>query len=248
VALENKTPWIRVGDFFFKYRNMAFPLILLGLFVAFKPAHTYFGERRLEEWKDALAITILASGLLFRMSVIGFAYIKRGGLNKRVYAENLVTEGFFSLCRNPLYVGNMLIYTGIFLMHGNPYVFVLGTLSYFLIYSSIISAEEFFLLQKFGKAYKAYCKDVPRWIPMVAKLKEATQGMQFNFKRVLVKDYPTVAQGVLAVLLLELFEKYTFEPRMEFNQELPPYVIALVCVLAATGAIALSKRLGLLRL
>jgi len=31
---------------------------------------------------------------MFRIAVIGFAYIRRGGVNKQVYAENLVTQGF----------------------------------------------------------------------------------------------------------------------------------------------------------
>ena len=69
-----------------------------------------------------MAVLIAMSGLAVRGVVIGLAYIKRGGLNKKVYAANLVTEGMFSVCRNPLYVGNMLIYTGEFLMFGNPLV------------------------------------------------------------------------------------------------------------------------------
>ena len=104
-----KNLMLSIGNFFFKYRNQAFPLIIVTLFVAAPPAATVLGSATLEQWKDAAALLIVFAGLILRATVIGYAYIKRGGLNKRVYAKDLVTEGMFGVCRNPLYVGNMLI-------------------------------------------------------------------------------------------------------------------------------------------
>lgn len=247
VTLPRKSAWVRIGDFFFKYRNAIFPVVLIGLFIAFRPPMQYFGSESLEEWKDVAAVAITLSGLLFRAAVIGFAYIKRGGLNKKVYADNLVTEGFFGTCRNPLYVGNMLIYSGVFLMHGHPAVVVTGIVSYWLIYESIIAAEEFFLRQKFGPGYDAYCRDVPRWIPRLSRLKAATQGMAFNFKRVLVKDYTTVANAVMALLLLELLERFYSESGDQFLHGLPYVLVPVAVLLVATGAISLAKRWKWLR-
>jgi protein-S-isoprenylcysteine O-methyltransferase Ste14 len=247
-TVPQKNGWVRLGDFFFKYRNAVFPAVLVVLFVGFPPPDRYFGRESLEEWKDALAVALVVAGLAFRAAVIGFAYIKRGGVNKRVYADNLVTEGFFGICRNPLYVGNMLIYAGIFLMHGDPYVFVLGTTSYYLIYESIIAAEEFFLRAKFGPGYAAYCRDVPRWIPRFSRLREATEGMTFNVKRVLMKDYTTVANAVMALLLLEVLEQYHAATTAQFLSELPYLLVPLAVLLTATGTIALAKRRKWLRL
>src|SRR3546814_20757943 len=76
--------------------------------------------------------------------------------DKALGPGGLVTGGIFGVCRNPLYLGNMLIYAGVFLMHGHPLVVALGIISYFLIYQSIIAAEEFFLRGKFGQAYADY--------------------------------------------------------------------------------------------
>lgn len=240
--MPQKNAWVRIGDFFFRYRNVAFPVVLLALFLAFRPAGSYFGEVRLEHWTDWLAVAITIAGLIARAAVIGFAYIKRGGLNKRVYADGLVTEGIFGVCRNPLYLGNMLIYAGVFLMHGHPLVVVLGIVSYFLIYQSIIAAEEFFLRDKFGQAYVDYCRTVPRWLPGLSGLKASTRGMSFNFRRVLVKDYTTMANAAMALLLLKLLETYHNEPRLDFEQALAVILPAVAAVLAATGAIALAKR------
>jgi len=242
-----KRLWIRIGDFFFKYRNVFFPISLIALFVAFPPPNQYLGNETLEEFKDAVAIIVTLSGLFFRAAVIGFAYIKRGGINKKVYAENLVTEGFFGVCRNPLYVGNMLIYIGIFLFHGHPAVFLIGTVGYWLIYESIIAAEEFFLRGAFGPGYQAYCRDVPRWIPNFQRLERATKGIAFSFKRVLIKDYTTIANAVIALLLLELLEHLVAKPWSAFLHELPLLLTPVVVMATATGVIAFSKRKKWLR-
>ena len=243
-----KTLWIRIGDFFFKYRNKVFPLTLVILFLGFKPAHTYAGSHQWVIIKDWIAIMITLSGLLLRAAVIGFAYIKRGGMNKKVYADNLVTEGFFGICRNPLYVGNMLIYAGVFLMHGNPYVIVIGTLGYFLIYQSIIAAEEYFLRSKFGKAYDAYCHDVPRWRLQLSRWNETTEGMRFNLKRVIIKDYPTIGNAVIALVLIKLLEIWYFGTHAEFVHALFTHGALIAGVAIITVLISLAKKRKLLTL
>lgn len=206
--MQPKKPWfVTLGDFFFKYRNLLFPLGLGALFVTCPPPWEYGGRPQLENIKDILAGLIIAAGLGVRATVIGFAYIKRGGLNKKVYADQLVTEGFFRLCRNPLYLGNMLIYGGIFLMHGDPYVIVCGTLGMYAIYASIIAAEEFFLHHKFGASYAEYCRTVPRWWPLWRMRKEALHGMRFNAKRVLLKDYSTMLNAAATVLVIDMLER-----------------------------------------
>jgi protein-S-isoprenylcysteine O-methyltransferase Ste14 len=197
---------VRIGNFFFRWRDKVFPLIVLTLFVLAVPPNTIFQSEKLEEWKDYIAIFIAFCGLAFRALVIGYAYIKRGGVNKKVYAENLVTEGMFGVCRNPLYVGNMLIYVGVFLMHGNPMVMVLGITLYAFIYQCIIYAEEAYLLNKFGEGYLAYCADVPRWIPKFSRLREAIRNMKFNARRVLIKDYSTAANTIVTLTLVEMYE------------------------------------------
>jgi protein-S-isoprenylcysteine O-methyltransferase Ste14 len=198
---------IRIGDFFFKHRNIVFPLLLLPLFVLFKPEPVAQAVFSLGS-KEILALVMVFSGLGFRMATIGWAYIKRGGLNKEVYANTLVTKGFFGLCRNPLYVGNMLIYSGLFLFHGNPIVIILGTGLYWFIYESIIAAEEYFLKEKFGPDYDAYCQAVPRWIPDFRHYKASTQDMNFTFERSLTKDYTTIYNTLFAIISIEVIKDF----------------------------------------
>ena len=201
-----KAIMISIGNFLFKYRNFLFPLYILALFLLFCPPGANGYPQPLQ---DLAAVAVALSGLAVRGIVIGLAYIKRGGLNKKVYAANLVTEGMFSVCRNPLYVGNMLIYAGEFLMFGNYPCLVIGVLSFWFIYECIIAAEEHYLRDKFGPAYDEYCHDVPRWMPKLSKVGEATSGMKFDWKKVLYKDYSTMTSTLTILAFIQLWKVLT---------------------------------------
>lgn len=104
---------ISIGNFFFKYRNNLFIFLYLLLFV---PSPLLFSPDKFGEkyylFPIILGLFITISGELIRGLTIGLAYIIRGGRDKKVYAEKLVTEGLFNHCRNPLYVGNILMLLG----------------------------------------------------------------------------------------------------------------------------------------
>jgi protein-S-isoprenylcysteine O-methyltransferase Ste14 len=198
---------IRIGAFFFRYRNIAFPVFVAALFLLVPPPGKLFGSKSLELAVDAGALAISVLGLAMRAVVIGYAYIKRGGKDKRVYAADLVTEGVFGISRNPLYLGNLLICVGMFLMHGDPYVLLIGVTVYAFVYVCIVQTEEAYLGKKFGAAYRAYAANVPRWWPKFSRFRDATDGMAFNFRRVLQKDYTTIASTLSVLALIELYEE-----------------------------------------
>ena len=239
-----KSWMIRSGNFLFRYRNQVFPAIILVLFFAAPPLGEIWGSRTLEGVKDLVALSVALCGLTLRATVIGYAYIQRGGLNKKVYAENLVTGGMFGICRNPLYVGNLLIYMAVFLMHGDPWVVLIGTASFLFMYQCIVLAEEDYLRGRFGEGYKLYCADVPRWIPRFGKLAEATEGMAFNLRRVIGKDYSTMAATLIALLSTEIYEHFAApEPSQgRTHLLLLAALIALVCLV--TGVIKILKKRG----
>lgn len=242
--MQQKNWFIKTGDFFFKWRNIVFPLVLLSLFISFPPPHQYMGYEWVEEVKDVLAVLLILSGLAFRAATIGWAYIKRGGLNKKVYASELVTSGFFGLSRNPLYVGNMIIYTGVFLVHGNPFVMVFGIALYWFIYESIIAAEEFFLTQKFGNDYLEYCKSVPRWIPDFSRYGNVTEGMSFSTLRAIAKDYTTIFNAFLAIVMIEIIEGYIHHSAEEFTNITQYGLGFLAVLLCGVALISYLKKTG----
>ena len=245
--LPPKTSFIRIGDFFFKHRNHIVPVFLVLVFAIFPPPDAYFGH---PDWVAIVATAgyvLVAAGLLLRAAVIGFAYIKRGGLNKEVYADTLVTAGFFAVCRNPLYVGNMLVYSGVFLRKGGLVVIIGGPLLFFFLYSAIIAAEEYFLRAKFGPEYEAYCRRAPRWGIRVSRLGAALEGMNFRWRRVISKDYTTFANAALALVVIDLIEQLYNHGTASPVEMLAPYALplALIGIVVATIR-TLKKRTTLL--
>lgn len=203
-----KNSFIKTGDFFFKWRNYIVPFLLVFLIATCQPPASYWGKEWLKDVKDVFALYLVLAGLSFRLATIGWAYIKRGGMGKKVYADKLVTEGFFGLCRNPLYVGNMLIYGGIFLVHGHPIVILFGTGFFLLMYSAIIAAEEYYLKENYGQEYAAYCTRVSRWVPSFSQFDEATENMRYSFQRALFKDVMTIFNAFFAMGIIEIVEHY----------------------------------------
>ncbi len=233
---------IKIGNFFFKYRNKVFPIIVLALFAIATPPQEIFGSKELEDITDIVAWLLAFAGLGMRALVIGFAYIKRGGLDKKVYAENLVTDGIFGICRNPLYVGNILICMAVFLMHGDLLVMLVGIGFYMFVYQCIVLAEEAYLADKFGPGFTAYCQDVPRWIPNFAKFKESTAGMKFDWKKALWKDYTTIATALIALTCTQIYE-YMAQPGATINSdEMLGMFAALLCIGIAVGVIRYLKK------
>jgi len=87
---------------------------------------------------------------------------------RTVGAPALCTSGPFGYVRNPLYLGNIIIYAGVVLMAGGLFMWQLLGITvafFFLQYGLIISLEEEILKGKFGDEYRLYLTTVPRFIP-----------------------------------------------------------------------------------
>src|SRR5688572_32325299 len=98
---------VKLGNLIFHNRNGIFPLFYLVLFI---PSAEIFTNTVIAM---VIGFSVAIIGQLTRVVTIGLVYIIRGGKDRRVYAEGLVTGGIFSHSRNPLYVGNILILAGL---------------------------------------------------------------------------------------------------------------------------------------
>lgn len=198
---------IAIGNFFFKYRNWLFIILYLLLFV---PSPPLFSERLFGAyyycWPLALGLVITISGQLIRGATIGLAYIIRGGKEGKVYAEELVTTGIFSHCRNPLYVGNIMMLFGVGVL-SNSLLYIAVIMPLFLvIYQAIVLAEENFLRGKFGVSFNQYCSRVNRWVPSVKGLSTTFSSMHFKWKRWILKEYNTQYVWLTGIVLIILFK------------------------------------------
>ena len=75
-----------------------------------------------------------------------------------------VAEGPFRFSRNPIYVANVMIVTGLGLAFANLWYLPLAAAVAMLINALAIPGEERHLEHKFGKHYRDYKKKVRRWI------------------------------------------------------------------------------------
>ena len=77
--------------------------------------------------------------------------------------SKLVTKGFFSISRNPIFLGIMIANVGLFLVIPNAFTLLIISLSTISI-NTQIRLEEEFLKTAFGAEYEGYLKKVRRWI------------------------------------------------------------------------------------
>ena len=197
---------VAIGNFFFKYRNWIFIIFYAALFI---PSPPLFSPSRFGSsyyiWPITIGLVVTCLGQLIRGLTIGLAYIVRGGKEGKPYAEGLVTEGIFNHCRNPLYVGNILMLLGVGIL-ANSLIYVAIVIPVFLfIYQSIVLAEENFLRGKFGAGFDVYCKKVNRWLPNLKGIATTFRSMEFNWKRWILKEHTTQfiwLVGIALILLL----------------------------------------------
>jgi len=235
---------VQIGDWFFKYRNIAFPVMLLALFTGLPPT-PFMGSAVIDAWFDMLGLLLALAGSALRAWVIGLAYIKRGGLDKKVHADTLVSSGMFAVCRNPLYVGNALVLLGLFVVHNNPLAYIIGLLFFGVAYWGIVAAEEKFLLEKFGGDYRTYCARVNRFWPDFTHYHEAVEGMDFNWRRIVIKDYSTIYTWVVGMIILIAWE-HTCWNGGAFIDAMESVIIPLGIATALVLLVRILKKRGML--
>ncbi len=184
-----------IREFFFKYRSYTpIPLALLIIYFA-QPALPFI-----------LAGTIcLVVGEAIRFWAVSYA----GGVTRtrQVGAPSLCTAGPFRYVRNPLYLGNMLMYTGIVLIAGAPSLLamLITTWLFFIVqYLLIISLEEETLTNLFGEAYLNYQRHVPRLIPRLRGHKIPPSPKPASFWKTLNTERRTLQNVLLILILLTL--------------------------------------------
>jgi protein-S-isoprenylcysteine O-methyltransferase Ste14 len=111
----------------------------------------------LESLLDGLGWLLLAAGVGLRI----WATLYVGGRKKRA----VVMQGPYSVCRNPLYLGSLLITSATALFLQSPVFAAAVVLAAVLYASTTVPAEETYLRAALGDEYLRYCERVPRFWP-----------------------------------------------------------------------------------
>jgi len=206
VATPAGSSFAALGRFFFRYRDALFPIVLLGLAALWRPSESAEARRTDLMYLGAGAALAL-TGQAFRVLVIGLSYITRGGQNLAAYAERLVQDGMFGHCRNPLYVGNTCIQVGVLLAVNEYWAYLIGLPFIALVYGSIVSSEEQFLVGRFGDDYRQYCARVPRFALRLASVRATLSRAPFDWLRVVRKDYGTPFAWISAMIAIGIYKE-----------------------------------------
>jgi protein-S-isoprenylcysteine O-methyltransferase Ste14 len=188
-------------------RDALLPLVYVALLVSTRSVWPG-GRRDRDLALDLVGLAMAVAGQALRALVIGLAYIRRGGKDRRVHADDLVTDGIFAHCRNPLYVGNVLSLYGLLVIHNSPVAYLIGVPFFALAYWCIVAAEEEYLRNRFGDAYRAYCARVPRFLFSLRGLGTTIASFDYDWRRLVRKEYGTTLTGATAVLMTLLWDDY----------------------------------------
>tara|TARA_B100002052_G_C15571978_1_gene458229 strand:- start:78 stop:596 length:519 start_codon:yes stop_codon:yes gene_type:complete len=116
----------------------------------------------------SIGLILIFLGEILRIYAVSYAGGKTRTRN--VGASTLCTAGPYSRTRNPLYIGNVIIYLGVVFFSGGPLMlqFLFIVLVFFCIqYYFIIQLEEKKLLELFKEKYVNYQNNVPALIPRI---------------------------------------------------------------------------------
>ena len=154
ISTAEQTAAARVGAVLFRYRGfLPVPFLLIPLVVP--------GGQTRTGW--IVAALFIVAGEAFRLAGVSAAGTVTRRRSRDV--QRLVTYGIFSWMRNPLYVGNFLIWIGFVIGSGVLWFLPIAVLLFALEYSLIVRYEEGVLESIFGQEYVAFKQRTPRWIP-----------------------------------------------------------------------------------
>ena len=188
-----------IGNYFFTYRSYTpIPLAAVILYNA-QLANAYV----------LLGMALVILGESIRFWAVSYA----GGITRttKVGAATLCTAGPFAYTRNPLYMGNMLMYNGIVLIAGasNILTMLMLTWLFFIIqYLLIIDLEEKTLTSLFGNTYINYKKNVPRIFPRLFRWESDDSSQPMTLLKTLYTEKRTLQNVILFFLFIYMRSQF----------------------------------------
>ena len=190
---------ITFQNFIFSNRSYTpIPILIILLYFSFFILKYFF-----------IGLFLIFIGELIRINAVRYA----GGVTRttKVGAPILIKDGPYSISRNPLYLGNMIIYCGVVIMAGGIFMWellIITFIYFFIQYFLIISLEEATLTKLFKKDYLNYCSKVPRLFP-----KKIFWINNFKKQKSLIKTLKTekrTLQNIFIIISIILFKSYFF--------------------------------------
>jgi protein-S-isoprenylcysteine O-methyltransferase Ste14 len=143
----------QIGAVLFRHRGWL-PLLFLGIPLVMPGTTSPF------RWEIGLALIVIGEAVRLAGVAAAGTVTRRRSRN----VQRLVTYGIFAWARNPLYIGNFLIWMGFVTISGVLWFLPIAVLLFALEYELIVRYEEGVLESIFGREYLDYKNETPRWI------------------------------------------------------------------------------------
>ena len=194
----------RQGGLLFRWRSILPLLLLPPALIALMHSDVLeasFGERADDAWMiSCLVVSFI--GQAWRGLVVGSAPAGTSGRNTRAQrALTLNTTGAYSVSRNPLYFGNLLVIAGFALAIQVWWMTVIVILAFALYYERIIFAEEAYLEERFGESFRIWSAATPLIFPRFSLWKPPA--LPFSLRIALRREYNGVALILITVPLID---------------------------------------------
>lgn len=203
---------ISQGNWLFRWRSYL-PFIILPLTVtAFSNSlwvNEAFGNTFEEGW-DYACYALALCGLALRILTVAFVPAGTSGRNTaKQNADTLNTTGAYSVVRHPLYFANFVVFIAFALLFKSLVLSLLMALAYFLYYERIMVAEENFLLEKYGDAYRSWAAQTPAFFPRLRSY--VAPSLSFSWRSVVVREHHTLLLITVAFAVVEMLEALILE-------------------------------------
>ena len=183
----------RVGGWLFRHRT-SLPLPLAAALLLIPPPEDASSSL------VAIGAVVVAVGEIIRLwAVLHIGAISRTRSDR---LGPLVASGPFGYVRNPLYIGNILLWAGFSIAARLVWLAPIVVALLALEYHAIVRWEEQLLTSRIGEPYVRYVRDVPRWIPSFTTSAQSQSDVAFSWRATLFSERGTlIAIGVGFALL-----------------------------------------------
>lgn len=194
----------------FKARTRYFRWVVLSMIPLIAVTEPLWDEHSLVgEALPLLGLVCSVSGVIIRI----FSTLYVGGRKN----DALITDGPFSVVRNPLYVGSLLATIGLGLLVSSMLIAALALSVFVALHAHTIAREEEFLLSKFGAEYEAYRAKTPCWLPRLSLWQSPSEiSVKPAFILRTIRDGMVFILAVPALMALAELRDHGFIPTLFF--------------------------------
>jgi len=161
-------------------------------------------------WRATPNAWSIFSGFLLMMAGMFFRAWSSGYINKD---KELATEGPYSLTRNPLYFGSLILGSGIAVASNNVTTYLIFIVYYFTFFTFLIAIERKRMRQRFHQQYEAWAKEANLFFPKIKKIEKFNFNIAYYMKN---REYRVLffSLFVTAVLIVKFLKKIEFFGRI----------------------------------